>query len=327
MNCAIVGCGCISPLHVKGICDAKGTLKAVCDISLDKAENLIKNNNLKNVNVYDSFLKMLDNEDLDVIHIATPHYLHVPMSIEALKRNINVLSEKPLCINPTEMTELKKIIEKSDKKFGICFQNKYLNETRFLKDYLADKKIVYVAANVIWARNKDYYNSANWRGTLFYEGGGVGINQAIHTLDLMLWLGTDRAKAVSAYTDNFHLKDVIEVEDTILAYIDYENYKGQFYATTAAYKDMPVEIIFQTESETIRLYGGEVFINGERKEIEKNGIIYGKECWGCGHSALIADFYNSIKQNIPFESDFYKAETTMKTLFAIYKSNGRKIIV
>lgn len=327
MKSALIGCGSIAPLHVQAVRALGADMAAVCDTDIRKAENFRKQFGLDSAKVYSSYTEMFDEEKPDVVHIATPHHLHAEMSAAALKRNINVLSEKPLCINPGEITILKNALKESSAKFGVCFQNRYLNETRFIKNYLADKKILYSFGSVVWGRDEKYYKSADWRGRFSTEGGGVGINQAIHTLDLLLWIGGRVPEKVYADVSNRHLSNVIEVEDTISAYFNYGEFRGQFYATTAAYRDMPVEVVFQTGEETVAMSGGSVFINGKKADIADNGLVIGKNCWGAGHGALIADFYHSLKTGEPFAVDIFEAEKTMKTLFAVYASKGKEILL
>lgn len=150
---------------------------------------------------------------------------------------------------------------KSEAMLGVCLQNRYNKSSQFVKRYFQNKKIDFAFGNVLWHRDKAYYASGEWRGKKETEGGGVLINQAIHTLDLMQWI-CGEPTSVCANTYNYSLKDVIEVEDTAVAL-----FKGdtdfEFFATNTAKTDLPVEIRFIAGGDIVTLYPDKVLINGD----------------------------------------------------------------
>ena len=77
-------------------------------------------------------------------------------------------------------------------KICICFQNRYNETFEALQEIVESGKygkVIGVKGLVTWFRPKDYYDVKPWRGMMAYAGGGVLINQSIHTLDLMHLLG------------------------------------------------------------------------------------------------------------------------------------------
>ena len=105
------------------------------------------------------------------------------------------------------------------------FPKPYNPCTQAVKQLLLSGKagsVLGVRGFVTWSRGKDYYRNSGWRGSLAREGGGVLINQSVHTLDLMTYFA-GKPEEVEASMQNHHLKGVIEVEDTMEAYIRYEN--------------------------------------------------------------------------------------------------------
>jgi len=58
---------------------------------------------------------MLDVEEIDLVSIATPNYLHVPMSIAALKRGKHVLCEKPMATNLEDAQAMVKAAKEAKK--------------------------------------------------------------------------------------------------------------------------------------------------------------------------------------------------------------------
>ena len=90
----LVGCGVIAPNHLDALKSNPLTeVVALCDVKLERAKRRNEEFSL-GARLYENYTEMLDTESLDAVHIATPHYLHAPMTIEALKRGINVFLRK-----------------------------------------------------------------------------------------------------------------------------------------------------------------------------------------------------------------------------------------
>ena len=103
---ALIGCGVISDNHlIPLISNPSVELVGLCDINRERAEQKLIKHGLS-IPVYTDYIEMLDSLELDSIHIATPHYLHCEMTLEALKRNVNVFLEKPMCISEDEIEKM-----------------------------------------------------------------------------------------------------------------------------------------------------------------------------------------------------------------------------
>ena len=90
IRAALIGCGVISDNHLTAILDNQSAeLVAICDVQLDRAKSRLEKYRL-DIPAYESYTEMLDHESLDVVHIATPHYLHAEMTLAALERDVNV---------------------------------------------------------------------------------------------------------------------------------------------------------------------------------------------------------------------------------------------
>ena len=211
---AVVGCGAICANHISGILAAGQKICALCDVNSDAASSIAEKFTL-DTNIYTDYIGMLDSEHPDSVHICTPHYLHATMCIEALKRGINVLCEKPLCISIDDLGQIIKTAHESDAQLGVCLQNRYEPAIIRLHELAGDDPKGALGV-VSWNRDEKYYASGEWRGKWVTEGGGVMINQAIHTLDLLQWI-CGMPEYVTAHVSNDSLKGVIEVEDTASA--------------------------------------------------------------------------------------------------------------
>lgn len=332
MRVSVVGCGSVSRSHLRVLKGLKGIeISSVVDTDRERADRAAEKYGCR---AYYDFDAMLSEDKPDSIHICTPHHLHVPMAVSALEKNIHVLCEKPCAISTQELSLLRQAQDRSQARFGVCFQNRYLQSVSAVKK-LTDKgtygRISSARAFVHWCRRADYY-SDGWHGTLAKEGGGVTVNQAVHTQDLLRYLiGSDMA-SVTAHTFNDSLKGIIEVEDTVHALFTYENgVTALFNATTAFPHNTPFMIDIFCEKATLRIEGNKAYIikNGKIKQLrlKKAAGLTVKSYWGNGHSFLIKDFYDCIAEGRPFPTDAYEGGKSTEEFTAIYKSSdtGEKI--
>lgn len=324
MKIAIIGLGVIGRVHAEALSILGTPATALCDIRAEKAEK-IRNQYAPSAQVFTDWKTMLTDYRPDVVHICTPHDLHAEMTVTALKYAVHVLCEKPLCMNGEQMREVLAAERESKATLGVCHQNRYNTVNRFLKQYLSDKNIVGAHGSVVWKRTAAYYESAEWRGTQKHEGGGVLINQALHTLDLMMWL-CGEPERVAAVKANLTLKDVSEVEDTI-AIRYFGNVDYSFYATVGSVADFPVEMSFRLDNGDLLLaLPKTVLLNGRVLfEKETDGRILGKECYGDGHIRLIDDYYRCLQTKTPFSVNGEEAAKVVRMILGAYRSNGELI--
>lgn len=307
MRTAIVGCGTIAEVHAKSLEQVKGCkIIAFSDIKKDRAEYYADRFWGK---AYKDFTTMLNEEEPDVLHICTPHYLHVPMAITALKSGAHVFVEKPAVISREQLKELECAVAKANTRLGICFQNRYnkcIQKARALIESGKAGHIIGARGVVTWSRDIDYYQKSDWRGSWDKEGGGVLINQSIHTLDLLQYL-LKKPLFVEATISNHHLKNFIEVEDTVEAYIQFEKSIACFYATTAYCTNATPLIELECENMRIRLEDPNITIYHKDGRIERpdlgKGSSLGMNYYGSGHVNCIYDFYNCLRDDRHFPQE------------------------
>ena len=324
MKVGIVGIGAIAPLHINALQNNGQEISALCDIDTDKCFRANDRFGI-NAKVYADFEEMLCSENLDVVHICTPHYLHAEMICAALGKNINVLCEKPLAINGQQLTQIENAVKSSSAQLGICFQNRYNASVLYIKEYFKDKGIKSAYANLTWCRDERYYASGAWRGTWDQEGGGVMINQAIHSLDILQWL-CGMPKSVLAHVSNNSLKGTIEVEDTAFGLFTLKD-GGNFivHATNSAKSCFPVYMAFSSGSDTVELSADNLIVNGEFITKSNGAPLFGKTEWGSGHATLIKEYYRCLDENEKFPIDFYEAKNAIELIIGMYASNGNTI--
>ena len=321
----VVGCGGIAQVHGTVLQHLEGVELVGCaDIKPERAQAFAETYGGR---AYSSMEELLEHEQLDAVHLCTPHYLHTPMAKLAASRGLHVFTEKPPVMTWEQWAEFRQL-EQAPTRVGVCFQNRYNPSVQLLREVLASGKagkVLGARAFVTWHREAPYYTESGWRGSLQTEGGGVLINQSIHTLDLLgQFLG--RATQAEASMMNHHLKGVIEVEDMMEAYIRYENAAACFYATTAYTEDAPPLIEISCENVVIRIEELDVTLlwrdgRREKPEIDRKKAL-GKSYWGTGHLDCISDFYRCLRTGERFAQDLDGVRDTVRLMLGAYESAG-----
>ena len=320
----IVGCGGIANVHARALSQMKDVkIAATTDCVSARAEQLSFTFTGGRAEVYSSLAEMLERENLDVIHICTPHNLHVPMAIQGLKSGVAVFCEKPPAISLRQFEELVEVRKETGSRIGFCFQNRYNSSVEKVEEIQNSGtlgEVVGVRAFVTWRRDEEYYKT-DWKGMLATEGGGVLINQSIHTLDLVLQILGEPVE-VQASINNHHLTGKIQVEDTVEAWMKFSGGKRAcFYASNGYAADAPVILECTCERGSITMLDQMVLVcDSKRREQftfqEPEGI--GKNCWGSSHVKCIRDFYEKLESGERFRNDLAGVENTLKTVMKIY---------
>jgi UDP-N-acetyl-2-amino-2-deoxyglucuronate dehydrogenase len=323
----LIGCGAISRVHLATI-DAMENVKlvAVCDVDAQKAQAVAEQYGCK---AYTDYHDLLADPQVETVHITTPHYLHVPMAMDALKAGKKVLSEKPISHDLAQAAQLLDLAK--DKDLAICFQNRYNDSTQKAMELIRSGKygkVVTMRGMVCWHRDADpYYSQSPWRGSWDTEGGGVLINQSIHTLDLLLWIGGEVASVKGAVSTDTLYRD-IEVEDSAHFVIHFKNgLLATFYATNSYGVNAPITVEVVLEKATLELRGDSLYLieNDEMTQLValpgKRLAPAGKGYWGVGHGALIADLYRSFEAGEHFWIDAQVGYNALETLKGVYQSS------
>lgn len=235
----LVGLGNIGKVHLNNMRVMKQVeLVGVCDFFKENADRCAAQ---YETTAYYSYADLFERSGLEAIIIAVPHTAHMELAIEAFKRGVHVLCEKPLAVHVNEAQKVIDAYQAAVKEhpglaFGMMFQE------RALPGYLKIKEIVQSGElgrltrvswiNTDWFRSQAYYNSGGWRATWAGEGGGILTNQCPHNLDFYQWVfGVPNKITGHAQLGKYHK---IEVEDEVTAYFEHDNGMiGHFYATTA----------------------------------------------------------------------------------------------
>ena len=255
VNFGIVGLGHIGLRHAKHVVENKrALLKSVCDIlpiqNLDISTHKIA--------FHSNYLDMLNDDEVDVVNICTPNYLHASMAIDVLKSGKHVLIEKPMALSTIDS---KKIIETSKKENKLVFcvmQNRFSPTIEWLKKIVTEGnlgKIKMISVNCFWNRNNDYYQKSNWHGSLEKDGGPL-FTQFSHFIDVIFWL-FGAIKYVDTNFYNFNKKKFIEFEDSGIVRLDFQNdIKGIIQYSTAIWnKNFESSITVIGDRGTVKIGG------------------------------------------------------------------------
>ena len=302
---AVVGCGDVSVVHLRAIENLDGVdLVGVCDS--DPARRAAAGQRY-GVPAFAGHRELIESVRPDVVHVSTPHDQHVPVALDCLDAGVAVLLEKPVAHTVAEADRLIAAARAHPEvKIGICLQNRYNTAAREAYELLRSGKLGAVrggSATVLWHREPSYYKSRPWRGERAHSGGGVLINQAIHTVDLMEWLLGD-VQAVRGHAGRYALDGVVDVEDTAHMVFDHDGgARGVVFATVANATDSPVTIEVVTEQAVLHIRGDLTITHADgRTETVAEPVVStgGRSYWGASHERLIADFYGTLADPRPF---------------------------
>jgi predicted dehydrogenase len=312
---AVIGYGNMGRHHVAYLNEGKipgASLGAIVDnnpAKLDDAKALYPE-----TPVFATAEELFSSGTSDAVIIATPHFFHPPLAIAALNAGLHALVEKPAGAYTKQVREMNEVAAKSDKVFGIMFNQRTNGAHQKMRDIVASgelgeiKRVLYVITD--WTRTQSYYDSGGWRATWEGEGGGVLLNQSPHNLDLLQWIA-GMPKRVRAFC-GFGKYHTIEVEDDVTAYLEYENGATGVFITTTG--EAPGTKMFEVVGDR-----GKLVLSGEKltfhrtvssvsKFIAEDPNGFGQpETWTCDipfrygeeHIGITKNFVAAISEGMP----------------------------
>ena len=238
LRLGIIGAGGIASLHTHNILSGKCPevqLTAMADRKESRREWIRAT--VPDAAVFCEGSDLIASDTCDAVLIATPHYQHPTLAIEAFRHGKHVLCEKPAGVYTLQVRDM---IAEADKHpeltFGMMFNQRTNCVYRKAKALIDSgalgeiKRMIWVVTD--WYRTQSYYDAGAWRATWDGEGGGVLLNQCPHQLDLLQWLcGLPVRVRAACHEGKWH---DIEVEDDVTAYFEYPNGATGIFITTTA---------------------------------------------------------------------------------------------
>ena len=334
MKYALIGCGGIAIKHIQAAIDNNLELTAICDIDPDNAKSLLAKCNIRNSDAvirYTDYRKMLSENDIDIIAIATGSGTHAEIALSCIDKGINTIIEKPIALSIVDADKIMNLAEHKKVKVSVCHPNRFnlsAQKTRSAVKQGLFGRISHGTVHIRWNRNEDYYSKSLWRGKWSSDGGAL-MNQCIHGIDLLRWMMDDEIEEVYGVARQRH-HDYIEAEDLGVAVVNFKN-------GSVATVEGTVNVYPSNLEETLFLFGekGTVKLNGKSMDtidiwnfeddnevlVEKKGfdndriITYGK-----GHTSIYADMIDAIKNDrVPY-INANEGKKAVELVLAIYKS-------
>jgi predicted dehydrogenase len=308
-------------------------LVAVFSRNLDKAKDFGEKYNIRSY--YNDYEQMIKKSGIDVVVICTPHFLHYTMAKIALENDIHVLVDKPMAISLKEADDMIKLAESKKLKLGVILQTRFNEDAQLLRKLIGEGKfgkILFGSVNLFWYRSQDYYSKSSWRGRWETEGGGVLINQSIHTIDLLLWLVGD-VESVHGFIDT--RTHNIEVEDIAVASLKFKSGAfGVIQATTSADPGYPTILDIVGTKGRATIEGSSLkFLMYDGNIIKKSSHV-DTGSWSSpacvkpiDHYKLILDFVRSVVSDSRPYVDGYEGRRSLELILAIYSSSRRGNVV
>lgn len=332
LRVGIVGCGNIFTMHATSAHHLKNAeIVGVCDIKKDRADRAAEKYGCK---AYYNYEEMINKDILDVVHICVPHYLHPIISKFALQKGVHVLCEKPMSIKYEDAVENVRLAEENGVKYGIIFQCRYNDAAKLVKEKIEDGtlgKIISARVVLTWSKPDEYYSLSDWKGTWEKEGGGVLIDQAIHSIDLANWFIDDEFESIGVHLSN-RGHDIMEVDDTAEGFVRYKNGATLgFWAMNNYGVDEPIEIRLFCENGKVTMDydNAEIILNDgtrfDAKTTVDPDVVYdgGKDYWGFQHIREIADFYAAVEEDREPTISGREALKIQKLICALYEKGCR----
>jgi predicted dehydrogenase len=335
---AIVGCGMIARFHVRALGEVPGArVAALVTRNVISADKLIAETGIAPAPIFTNLADALKHPGIDVVIVTTPSGAHLEPAVAAANAGKHVVVEKPLEITPERCDRIIDACDKNKVKLCTIFPSRFHDANTTLKsavDAGRFGRLTLGETTCKWWRSQAYYDEGGWKGTQALDGGGALMNQAIHNVDLLLWMMGD-ATHVCGFTAML-AHERIEVEDTAVACLRFKNGAlGVIQATTSVYPGLPKTIGIHGDKGTVVIEQEDVLrwdftpetaddAAVKARFAQKLGASGGssdpKAISHQGHARQLADFVRAIESNTAPRVDGREGRKAVALIGAIYES-------
>ena len=329
----IIGAGMISGMHATSIksldhCTLAGFFDPVPAAAAKRAAEF-------GCSSYLTLDAMLADPEIDAVTIATPSGLHSELVIAAANAGKHILCEKPLDVNLAKVDAMLEACRKNRVLLAPVFQIRFTRPVQLAKEAIEQGrlgKMLLASVQMHWFRDQAYYDSSSWRGTWAMDGGGALMNQAIHMVDLLIYLNGSPAEV---FTFGGTMTHDIEVEDTLCAAIKYRNGSfGTIEVSTSCAPGFPRRLELAGSSGSIafeedtltRWEFNEVLLQDEEifSSLSSSGSSMGSSSPSninaTGHAVQIRDLADAILSGTPLLMDGSEGRRAVELICGIYES-------
>jgi len=333
VHVGLIGGGNISETHARAASAIPGVeIVAAYGTNAEKVKRLAHDHGGRPYQDFDAFV---NHAPMEMVAIGSPSGLHAAQGIAAARRGLHVLTEKPIDISTRRADELIEVAQKSNVKLGVIFQDRFKPDIQRLKRWINSQvagKPLLIDARVKWYRPPEYYSGSKWRGTGKLDGGGALINQAVHTVDLLLWLFGDVSRVQSRIATAMHN---IESEDTALALLEFASGAlGTLVATTMAFPGYPRRIEVTGTEGTLILEHDRVVAADLRTKVpglavsapsvDNENVASPIVSDFTAHQRVFEDFIRAIRENGSPMCDGRDGRRSLALVEEIYRAGKRR---
>lgn len=297
---AVIGAGNIAAAHIAAVTGLpEGRLVGVAGRTPEKPRALAEKHGVK---AYTSVAEAVADLEVDVVAVCTPSGAHLEPALAAVTAGKHVIVEKPLEITTERARQLIGAAEDAGVALATVFMSRFADANAYVKQAVDAGRLGTLLqgnAYVPWYRTQAYYDSGAWRGTRALDGGGALMNQAIHQVDLLLWM-MGPAHEVSAYAATL-AHERIEVEDTLVASLRFENGAlGQISAATSLWPGRP-KALEVYGSEGLAVVHDDVLVDWRTRsggDAERESVMaaHGGQATGGSSDPMAISFENHRRQ-------------------------------
>jgi UDP-N-acetyl-2-amino-2-deoxyglucuronate dehydrogenase len=330
VHVGLIGAGNISDTHARAARAIPGVrIAAVHAPTRDHAERLARAHGAA---AYDTLDAFLDHRPMEMVAIGSPSGLHGDHGVAAARRGLHVLVEKPLEITTGRADAFIAEAARAGVVLGVIFQDRLKPDIVRLKALVDAGHLgrpILGTARVKWHRTAAYYRDSRWRGTKALDGGGALINQAIHTVDLLLWCFGPVSRVFGKTATSLH---AIEAEDTAVAVLEFINGAlATIEATTAAFPGYARRLEL-TGSEGTAMLDGDRLVSVDLRGGGPITHVDGAPAAGAvsaaspvvadasAHQRVFEDFIRALSGNTAPACDGVSGRSSVAVIEAIYRS-------
>lgn len=336
---AIVGCGMIARFHARAIAEIpQARVAALVSRTPANGQKLIEETKVPACPVFATVEEAIEAPGVDGVIITTPSGAHLEPALASAAAGKHVVVEKPLEITGERCERIIEACDRHRVKLCTIFPSRFADSNMTLKAAVDAGKfgrLTLGEASNKWWRSQAYYDEGGWKGTLALDGGGALMNQAIHNVDLLLWM-MGPATHVSGLTATL-AHERIEVEDTAVAAIRFKSGAlGVLMATTSVHPGYPKQIAIHGDKGSAVIEQEDVLkwdfspATPEDDEVKRRfaakvgasgGAADPKAISHEGHRRQLADFVDAIRGNRQPKVDGREGKRAVDLICAIYESN------
>ena len=342
---ALVGCGMIARYHAKALAEIPhARINAFVSRSQANGEALRAELGLFDVPVVGTIEDAVKRPGVDAVIITTPSGAHLEPALVAAAAGKHVVVEKPLEITEARCDRIVEACETHRVKLCTIFPSRFADSSTTLKAAVEAGRfgrLTLGETTCRWWRTQAYYDEGGWKGTQALDGGGALMNQAIHSVDLLLWMMGEAATVMGMTAMLAHER--IEVEDTAAAVIRFRNNAlGVIQATTSVHPGYPKTIAIHgdkgsavIEQEDVLRWDFTPTIPDDDRVKERfaakvgasGGAADPKSISYEGHRRQLADFVEAIRTDGTPKVDGREGRKAVALIRAIYESQRTGRIV